>query len=70
MQRIEFTSKKQCPYCNDFHVEYIDLSDLLGNTHQDMIHVHTHKYVFKCNDCKELFYYTGTLEPVKKQVDD
>jgi predicted nucleic-acid-binding Zn-ribbon protein len=49
MQRIEFTSKKQCPYCDNFNVEYIDLSDLLGTTHQDVIRIHTNKYVFKCN---------------------
>ena len=69
MQRIEFTSKKQCPYCDNFNVEYIDLSDLLGKTHQDVIRIHTNKYVFKCNDCKELFYYTGVLELAEEQVD-
>jgi len=69
MQRIEFTSKKQCPYCGNFNVEYIDLSDLLGTTHQDVIRIHTNKYVFKCNDCKELFYYTGVLELAEEQVD-
>lgn len=67
MHNIEFTSKKQCPYCHNFNVEYIDLSDLIETKNKDIIRVHTNKYVFKCNDCKELFYYTGVLEPVEKQ---
>ena len=69
MHSIEFTSKKQCPYCHSHSIEYIDLSDLLRATHKDMIRVHTNKHVFKCHQCKELFYYTGILEPAEKQVD-
>ena len=50
MQRIEFTSKKQCPYCDNFNVEYIDLSDLLGTTHQDVIRIHTNRLKFEVVD--------------------
>lgn len=69
MQSIKFTSKKQCPYCGNFNIEYIDLSDLLGPTRNDRVQIHTNKYVFKCNDCKELFYYTGVLESADKHSD-
>lgn len=62
MNKIMYTDKLQCPYCGNAHVENLDLSDLLRQSSHGDEHICVNRHVFKCRDCKELFYYTGKLE--------
>lgn len=62
MVSVKFTNKKQCPYCGNTNIEYIDLTDIFGTTPRYDQRLKADKYVFKCKDCKELFYYTGKLD--------
>jgi len=61
MEEVKFTSKKVCPYCGKTNIEYLDLSDIFGFIPRYNQRVRANRYVFRCRDCKELFYYTGPL---------
>lgn len=61
MNDVRFTRQKICPYCKNANVEYIDLSDILDHTDNPMPVTKIKKHIFRCKNCKELFYYTGDL---------
>lgn len=57
-----YTDKLRCPYCGNTHIVNLDLSDLVRSSANESERVSVNRFVFKCRDCKELFYYTGKLE--------
>lgn len=67
MQEVKFTDKKICPFCGGKNIEFLDLSDILGLSPHYNHRFHVNRYVFRCRDCRELFYYTGKIDSKLKK---
>jgi hypothetical protein len=59
MKNIKFTNLKQCPYCGNQRIEYIDLSDIHEGLAQNNRRLYSDRLVFKYRDCHGVFCYLG-----------
>jgi len=60
MEEVKFTDKHECPYCGSSNVNYLDLTYAASATPESE-EPKRNKYIFKCEDCKKTFYFTGKI---------
>ncbi len=61
MSEKKHTDKMKCPYCNSNNVNYLYPVQNTRVNPKPIKKKQRPENLFKCEDCKKIFYYTGKI---------